>query len=140
MKLKNYIFSLLFLLGIIRSIETNAQLKVFFPSKDELMMTADWYPVSSSMPVILLCHQNGFSRGEYNETALRLNKFGFNCLAIDQRVGKEVNGVRNETALEAAEKKAEPTFEEAEQDILAALDYLQTQYKQKIIILGSSYS
>jgi len=42
--------------------------------------------------------------------------------------------------MEAAEKKAEPTFEEAEQDILAALDYLQTQYKQKIIILGSSYS
>lgn len=140
MKLKDYIFSLIFLLGIIKSNESKAQLKVIFPSKDELMMSADWYPVSSSMPVILLCHQNGFSRGEYTETASRLNKFGFNCLAIDQRVGKEVNGIKNETAIEAQEKKLDPTFEDAEQDIIAAIDYLQTQYKQKIIILGSSYS
>jgi dienelactone hydrolase len=140
MKAHRNIFYLILFLGIGISTSVKAQLKVFFPAKDELMITANWYPVSSDYPVILLCHQNGYSRGEYAETALRLNKFDFNCLAIDQRVGKTVNGVLNETAADAEEKKKSQSFEDAEQDILAALDYLQTQYKQKVIILGSSYS
>ncbi len=140
MRPDRYVFHMILFLGMGMSTAVKAQLKVLFPSKDELMITADWYPVSSKLPVILLCHQNGFSRGEYTETALRLNKFGFNCLAIDQRVGGEVNGIVNETAADAKEKKLNPTFEDAEADILAAIDYLQTQYKQKIILLGSSYS
>lgn len=136
---RTLIYFILFLLtGSTTTVK--AQLKVFFPAKDELMITANWYPVSSNFPVILLCHQNGFSRGEYLETALRLNKFGFNCLAIDQRVGKTVNGVLNETASDAEEKNKSRKFEDAEQDIVAALDYLQTQYKQKVILFGSSYS
>jgi len=140
MKSTRYLFCLTFIAAFITSTAVKAQLKVFFPSKDEVMVTADWYPISSKLPVILLCHQNGSSRGEYNETALRLNKFGFNCLAIDQRVGKEINGVKNETAADAIEKKLNPSVEDAEKDILAAIDYLQTQYRQKIIIIGSSYS
>src|SRR4051812_30289117 len=79
----------------------HAQQKVTFPSKDGVTITADWYPIADSCPVILLCHQAGFSRGEYESTAVRLNKFGFNCLAIDQRFGDEVNGIKNETAAEA---------------------------------------
>lgn len=140
MKLNIHLIILLFALGALLSKNANAQLKVKFPSKDELTITADWYPVSSNLPVILLCHQNGFSRGEFNETALRLNKFGFNCLAIDLRVGNEVNGVTNETAALAKKKNLNPTFEDTEQDINAAIDYLQTQYKQKVILLGSSYT
>ena len=119
---------------------SSGQLKLTFPSKDGLMITADWYPVSSSLPVILLCHQNPFSRGEYNETALRLNKFGFNCLALDQRVGDEVNGIINETAIEAKKKNLTPTFADAEQDIVTAVDYLFEKYQRPITILGSSYS
>lgn len=117
-----------------------AQLKVTFPSEDSLLITADWYPVNTSMPTILLCHQNGSSRGEYNETALRLNKFGFNCLAIDQRVGDEVNGVKNETAARAKDAGKKPVYADAEQDIVAALDYLYDKTKKEIILLGSSYS
>ena len=89
------IFFVLFIL-----IQTNksaySQLTVTFPSKDGLMVTADWYPISSQMPVILLCHQNQSSRGEYTETALRLNKLGFNCMSVDLRVGDEIKGVKNE--------------------------------------------
>jgi dienelactone hydrolase len=118
----------------------SAQLKVNFPAKDGLMLTADWYPVNSNFPVILLCHQNNFSRGEFLDIALRLNKFGFNCLALDQRVGGEVNGVPNETALEAKKKNLKPTYEDAEQDIVAAIDYLYTKYNRSIHVLGSSYS
>jgi dienelactone hydrolase len=119
---------------------SSAQLKLNFPSKDGLMLTADWYPVSSSLPVILLCHQNGFSRGEYSETALRLNKFGFNCLALDQRVGGEVKGVVNESAENAKKKGMTPKYIDAEQDIVAAVEYLYQKYNKPITIMGSSYS
>src|SRR4051812_4802889 len=93
----------------------SAQLKISFPSKDGLTVTADWYPVNSEMPVILLLHQNGYSRGEFLETALKLNKYGFNCLAVDLRVGDKVNDVKNETAEAAKNKKLKPTFEDTEQ-------------------------
>ena len=130
-------FILLFMITVAKS---DAQLKVSFPSKDSLLITADWYPISTEMPIILLCHQNRFSRGEYNETALRLNKFGFNCMAIDQRVGDEVNGIKNETAALAKAKGSNPVYADAEQDIIAALDYLYDKYKKEIIVIGSSYS
>ena len=125
---------------VILSAQTFAQLTLTFPGKDGITVTADWYPVSSQLPVILLCHQNGFSRGEFSETALRLNKFGFNCLAVDLRVGDEVNGVKNQTAISAKEKKLTPKMEDAEKDMIAAIDYLYAKYNKPIIILGSSYS
>ena len=118
----------------------SAQLKINFHSTDGLNVTADWYPVSSELPVILLCHQNGYSRGEFTEIAARLNQFGFNCLAIDLRVGGEINGVKNETADEATSKKIEPVLADAERDMVAAVDYLNLRYKSPLIILGSSYS
>lgn len=136
-KMKNTLTVILFTMTIQLS---SGQLKLTFPSKDGLTITADWYPVSSNFPVILLCHQNSFSRGEYIETALRLNKLGFNCLAIDQRVGNEVNGVKNETAEEARLKKIDPAYIDAEQDIVSGVDYLFEKYKRPITILGSSYS
>ena len=129
-----------FLLFTLMTSTSSAQLTVTFPSKDNLTITAEWYPVNENMPVMLLCHQNRFSRGEYNETALRLNKFGFNCLAIDQRVGDEVNGVKNMTAQEAKNKGLNPKLEDAEQDIAAAIDYLYAKYNKQIIVVGSSYS
>lgn len=117
-----------------------AQLTIRFPSKDGLTITAQWYPVKDELPVVLLCHQNRFSRGEYTEAALRLNKFGFNCLAIDQRVGDEINGVKNQTARLAKKQGLSPTFADAEQDITAAIDYLYEKYRKPVIVVGSSYS
>jgi len=119
---------------------TSAQLTVTFPSRDSLPLTADWYPIENDLPVILLCHQNRFSRGEYIETAVKLNKFGFNCLALDQRVGDEVNGIRNESAERAHKKGLTPSYADAEQDILAAIDFLYGKYNRKVILMGSSYS
>ena len=117
-----------------------AQLQVTFPSKDDVTITADWYPVNSESPTILLCHQNGFSRGEYAETAKKLNMLGFNCLAIDQRVGIEVNGIVNETAKDAHAKGKPQSYINAEQDIVAAVDWLYAKYNHRVIVLGSSYS
>lgn len=131
---------LLFILLIHFYSTSNAQVTVTFPSKDGLLITGDWYPVSNDSPVMLLCHQDGYSRGEYAESALRLNKLGFNCLAIDQRVGHEVNGIKNETAALAEKNKLHPTYLDAEQDIVASIDFLYQKYGKNVILLGSSYS
>jgi dienelactone hydrolase len=135
--MKSYSFLLFFFFAAKFSF---AQLKVTFPSKDEVTITADWYPVNSESKTILLCHQNGFSRGEYLETAKKLNMLGFNCLALDQRVGKEVNGIENETAKDALAKGKTLSYTNAEQDIIAAVDWLFAKYNKRIIVLGSSYS
>jgi dienelactone hydrolase len=114
---------------------------ITFPSLDGLPITADWYEVKSDAPWILLCHQSRFSRGEYKETAVKLNKLGFNCLAIDQRSGMECNKIKNETAAAALAKNLPVEFLDAQQDIQAALDYLYMHNGNKtIIIFGSSYS
>jgi len=115
--------------------------KITFPSKDGLSITADFYEIKSKKPMILLCHQAGFSRGEYKDTALRLNELGYSCLAIDQRSGNVANGVINETALNAKKRNLPTAYLDAKQDIEAAIDYLYTKNNKKsIIVVGSSYS
>lgn len=118
--------------------------KLSFKSDDEIAITADLYMAhqDKKTPFIVLCHQAGWSRGEYLEIAPKLNALGFNCLAIDQRSGGEVNGVSNETARKAAAVAAKPVqFPDAEQDMVAAISYAKTNYAQgKLILWGSSYS
>ena len=72
---------------------------VHFDSADGLKITADLYlSHDKSKPFVVLCHQASWSRGEYREIAPKLIALGFNCMAIDQRSGNEVNDVKNETA------------------------------------------
>ncbi|MCF6167952.1 alpha/beta hydrolase [Lutibacter sp.] len=129
--------------GIIEKQETpNIYIvKTIFYTKDSLPITADIYEVNNKKPTILLCHQAGFSRGEYKETALKLMKLGFSSIAIDQRSGKEANGVVNETALEAKKRNLSTNYLDAKQDIEAAIDYMyEMNGHQPIILVGSSYS
>src|ERR1035437_5635722 len=114
--------------------------KIYFPASDALLITADLYFVNDSLPYMILCHQAGYSRGEYMETAAKFCNLGYNCIAIDQRSGNEVNGVKNETAALAIQKKKPTTYLDAEQDIVAALDYAYTQSGKKVFLVGSSYS
>jgi len=111
-------------------------------SKDSVQITADVYmTITKDNPFILLFHQAGYSRGEYLEIAPKLNKMGFNCMAIDQRSGKEVNGVINQTHLDATAKKLPTKYPDALPDLEAALLYVTENYKpSKLIIWGSSYS
>lgn len=114
--------------------------KVFY-SKDSLPISADFYEVNEMKPTILLCHQAGYSRGEYRDTAIKLNHLGFSCVAIDQRSGKEVNGLKNETVLKAIDKGLSTGYLDAKQDIEAAIDYVyETNGNQPIMLVGSSYS
>ena len=137
---KNIIPFLILLVTIVNPKISMAQKTITFPSKDGLTITADEYLANDTLPYIILCHQAGYSRGEYKETALEFNKLGYNCIAIDLRSGKEVNGIKNETVLAAIKANKPTTYLDTEQDILAAIDYVSAKSKKKIILLGSSYS
>lgn len=118
-----------------------AQNTIEYPSKDGLQITADFYEVSDSDTFILLFHQAGWSRGEYKETAPKLNALGYSCIAVDQRSGGEVNGITNETNKRAKKAEKKIAFIDAYQDIEATIAYVKKTYKpKKIIIWGSSYS
>jgi alpha-beta hydrolase superfamily lysophospholipase len=112
-----------------------------FPSKDGLTITADVYKANDSKDFILLCHQAGFSRGEYKDTAVKLFFNGYSSMAIDQRSGFFANDVINETAKLAKEKGLAHRYLDTKQDIEAAIDYAYNlNNKKPIILVGSSYS
>jgi dienelactone hydrolase len=114
-----------------------------FRSADGLLITADRYTThnTDTAPLIVLFHQAGSSRGEYDEIAPRLNKSGFNCIAVDLRSGEYSRGKDNETAIRAGEQNLSTSYADALPDIIAALRYARKHYRNsKIIAWGSSYS
>ena len=114
---------------------------IHFPSKDGLRITADVYPVERPKGFILLCHRSHCNRGEYRETAPKLRRLGFSCMAIDQRSGMKVFGVINETSTLEKKKGLATGYLDAKKDIEAAVDYAYAMNNNKpIVILGSSYS
>lgn len=124
-----------------KSIDTNTFETISFPSKDGLLITADVYKVKGIPVSVLLCHQAGFSRGEYKDTALVLNDLGYSVMAIDQRSGNEANAIVNETAKLAAEQKLSSNYLDAKQDIEAAVNFVYKENNNKpILLVGSSYS
>lgn len=121
-------------------LQVRAQQLVTFESGDGLLITAEQYISSTQNPYIILLHQAGYSRGEYREIAPKLVKLGFNCLAIDQRSGYEVNYVKNETAMRAKAKNLPANYIDAMPDIQAAIAFVKKQNPKPIILWGSSYS
>lgn len=121
---------------------SNQQQHIKFPSKDGINISADLYLLNENKaPFIILFHQAGWSSGEYKEIAPKLNDLGYNCIAINQRSGGEVNDVLNQTYELAKEKGKSTTYIDAYVDMQAALDYVVKTYKpHQLIIWGSSYS
>ncbi|NQX96345.1 MAG: dienelactone hydrolase family protein, partial [Flavobacteriales bacterium] len=115
--------------------------KITFKSEDGLLVTGNLYEIGKDKPIILLCHQARYNKFEYADIAPKLNELGYNCLAIDQRSGGSFAGKPNET-YERATKKGitDITYLDAEQDIIAAVNYLSNKYDKKITAWGSSYS
>ncbi len=114
---------------------------ITFPSKDGLTITADLYTTLKAKDFIVLCHQAGFSRGAYINTAPKLQETGYSVLAIDQRSGNKANNIVNETHLEAKRKNLPTGYLDAKQDIEAAIDYAyKLNHNKPVILVGSSYS
>jgi alpha-beta hydrolase superfamily lysophospholipase len=134
---KNYFVLLILSFGFGLSF---SQKPVSFHAEDGLEITADLYEIDPTCPMVILCHQAGWSRGEYRQTALWLNANAFNCLAVDQRSGKGVNGVPNATAARAKKQGKGQAYLDAEQDIVAAVSWAAAHTTKDIILVGSSYS
>ena len=116
---------------------------ISFPSGDGLEITADVYRTHEDpeTPFIVLFHQAGWSRGEYLEIAPRLNEIGFDCMAVDQRSGGEVNGVVNETHARAVKGEMKTEYIDALPDMMAALGFARENFAEGALIAwGSSYS
>ena len=112
-----------------------------FPAGDGVTVTADVYaPLPATAPLIVLFHQAGYSRGEYRTIAPRLNKLGFNAMAVDARSGQATQGVGNETAASACKLGKPTTYVDAIADLKAAVAQAHTLAQGKVIVWGSSYS
>jgi dienelactone hydrolase len=111
-----------------------------FESTDSVLISANLYEIDPAKPIMVLCHQANFNKYEYAGIAERLNELGFNCLAIDQRSGGPIADQVNETHKRALELKKPVDYIDAEKDIIAAINYAHDKYKQKVILMGSSYS
>lgn len=111
-----------------------------FPSQDSLKISAKIYEIDRSSPVILLCHQARYNLHEYDEIAPKLNELGFNCVAIDQRSGGELNGFENTTFFQAQKMGFPTDYLDAEKDIISAIKFSSDLFQQDIVLWGSSYS
>lgn len=120
---------------------TMAQKTVTFKAQDGLNVTADLYKIDTDAPYIVLAHLSEHSRGEYKNTAVKLNALGFNCLAVDTRTGNEALGVVNETTKEAKKLGLSTDYLSSEQDIAAAINYAyELGSNEPVLLLGSSFS
>jgi len=113
---------------------------ISFPSRDGILITGTLAIANDHAPFLILCHQAKASRGEYKQILPKLTSMGYNCLAIDQRSGEMMDSIKNGTAQKAIDAKKPTGYMDAEQDILAAIDYLEPRFHIKPILVGSSYS
>jgi len=134
-----YVLSIL-MLSWMGSLAQRSKEKVTFKAEDGLEITADRYYVNEEYPYILLFHQAGSSRGEFNDIAERFLKLRYNCLAVDLRAGDNSNFVKNETAQRAAALNHKIKYLDALMDIRAAINFAYALNPKPVILLGSSYS
>ena len=121
---------------------SSGPVQVEFNSKDGITISADLYKGHpEKAPFIVLFHRAGWSRGEYLSIVPRLSRMGFNCMAVDQRSGGEVNGVINRTRISAVKSGRATGFLDAEKDMLSSVRFARENHaKGPLILWGSSYS
>ncbi len=110
------------------------------PSTDGLEMRAIVYAIDSTSPVIVLCHQARMNNYEYAEIAPKLNALGYNCVALDQRSGGPMDAHENVTFNNATAKGLPTGYTTSLSDITAGVNLAAAQFKQPVILWGSSYS
>jgi dienelactone hydrolase len=113
---------------------------VYFQTADSLTVRADLYINNLSYPFIVLCHQNGSNRTEYDDIAPRLLHLEYNCLAIDLRAGGTYGYAENETNRMALEHHQSVQPVRARDDIQAALAYVKRFNDKPVVLFGSAFS
>jgi len=132
---------LFFLLLLSTLIYATTKTTIQFKSLDNVMVAADLYLIDNDInrPMIVLFHQANWSRGEYIEIAPKLNKLGFNCMAVDLRSGDKINGIQNQTYLNAKKSYKKTNHLNSRIDMIASFQEARS-YSNKLIGWGSSYS
>jgi pimeloyl-ACP methyl ester carboxylesterase len=110
---------------------------VTFCSADSLLITADKHIIYDSLACLVLIHEQGSSRSEFNEIVDRFLKMNFNCLSVDVRNGGNSNFIPNETAKRARQEGISKNREAVEADIRAAISYAYEKTGEKVILLGA---
>ncbi len=110
---------------------------VTFQSADSLTLTADHYFLSDTLPYLILIHEQGSSRGEFETLAERFQKMDYNCLAVDIRNGGNANFISNETVRRFRQGDYSLGREDIEGDIRASVNYAFSISNQKVVLLGS---
>ncbi|MEI7038340.1 alpha/beta hydrolase [Fulvimonas yonginensis] len=87
--------------------------------------------------ILLLFHQAGASRHEYDPLVPVLTKMGYDTLAIDQRSGDSLFGGHNETV---AKRGGSADYLDALPDLEGALAWAKAHRYARIAVVGSSYS
>lgn len=128
---------ILFLTLFLSSFSSIRVKTVTFTSLDGLEITADEYLIDPIKPYILLFHEQGSSRGEFSTIARRLNKLEYNCLAVDLRNGGKYDYVSNETVKQVREQDLESGIHNVEQDMLAAIRYVDEKSNLPVVLFGS---
>ncbi|MEM8840005.1 MAG: alpha/beta hydrolase [Pseudomonadota bacterium] len=132
---------LLFALALTLSFPLAAHAKIVtIKASDGLPVTAE-LSRGSNKTAIVLFHQAGSSRGEYQEIAPRLNSLGYTTLAVDQRSGGAFGGIANQTADVAKQQGKGADFLDAKPDLEAAIAFARNLEEiDRVFIWGSSYS
>lgn len=87
--------------------------------------------------ILLLFHQAGASRHEYDPLVPVFTKMGYDTLAIDQRSGDGLFGGRNETV---DKRGGSADYLDALPDLEGALAWAKARHYARIALVGSSYS
>ncbi len=117
--------------------------RVIFPSREGFKIVGDLYRAHAdpATPFLVLFHEARTSRGEFREIAPRLNDLGYNCLAVDLRVGKGVHKIVNLTARQAERSGKETSLLDALKDVEDALAFARENYaKGKLVVWGNAFS
>ncbi len=130
------VFFLLLSLGL--PAKLNAQKTVVsFLSADSLEINADIYFSADSLPYLILLHEQGSSRGEFESLAKRFQKMDYNCMAVDIRNGGNANFISNETVRRTRQGNYILGREEVENDIRASVNYAFNKSGKEVVLLGS---
>ena len=113
---------------------------VYFFASDSLRIRADLYLADNRDPFILLFHEGGSNRSEFQDIAPRLMNLNYNCLAVDLRVGGNVEFTENETLKDAMMKNLPVNPWDAGKDLEAAISYVRNFSKLPVILMGSGIS
>jgi len=104
---------------------------------DSLLITADDYFQSDTLPYLILLHEQGSSRGEFTGIIHRFQKMNYNCLAPDLRNGGNNNFTGNETAIRSRLEGFSRNRHAVELDIMASIDHAYRKSDRKVVLLGA---